>query len=215
MSNRSAARQSRAEARRRARLAAQGQTGDTEGGEENEADQAPPAPAATGGFLQRLVPPAPPLPGKGDPLAGFTYTGPVAPFVSSLWLLLRNPISWLVPALIWMVAWPFSLGGGTNALIGSVAQYVALIGAGWVGWQRPWLFSVAAVLVGWAAVAWYFVLYGTQSGLISPNQALVALLSQTGLQVVVGFVAGWYGGYLRRRLADQRPRPTAARARRR
>ena len=124
MSNRSAARQSRAEARRRARLAAQGQTGDLEG-EENEADQAPPAPAAAGGFLQRLVPPAPPLPGKGDPLAGFTYTGPVVPLVSSLWLLLRNPISWLVPALIWMVAWPFSLGGGTNALIGSVAQYVA------------------------------------------------------------------------------------------
>jgi len=213
MSNRSA-RQSRAEARRRARLAAQGPTSDVEG-EASEGGEAPLVRGVGGGFLQRLVPPAPPLPGKGDPLAGFTYAGPAPSLVSSIWLLAGHPISWLVPALIWMVAWPFSLGGGTNALIGSIAQYVALIGAGWIGWQRPWLFGVAAVIVGWGAVAWYFVLYGTQSGLISPNQALVALASQTGLQVVVGFVAGWYGGYLRRRLADQRARPTATRARRR
>ena len=213
MSNRSAARQSRAEARRRARLAAQGQGADVE--IDNEASEPPAATAVGGGFLQRLIPPAPPLQGKGDPLAGFTYEGPARPIVAALWLLARHPIYWLVPALIWMVAWPFTLGGGTNALIGSVAQYVALIGAGWIGWQRPWLFAVAGVLVGWGAVAWYFVLYGTRSGLISPDQALVALATQTALQLVVGFVAGWYGGYLRRRLADQRPRPTAARAKRR
>jgi hypothetical protein len=136
--------------------------------------------------------------------------------VAALWLLARHPLAWLVPALVWMVAWPFSLGGGTYALVGSVAQYVALIGAGWVGWQRPWLFSVAAVLVGWGAVAWFFVLYGTKAGVISPNEVVVALASQTALQVVVGFVAGWYGGYLRRRLADQRPRQgVATRGRRR
>lgn len=213
MSNRSAARQSRAEARRRARLAAQGQAGDLE--IDSEAAVAPPSTVAGGGFLQRLIPPAPPLQGKGDPLAGFEYAGPARPIVAALWLLARHPAYWLGPALIWMVAWPFTLGGGTNALIGSVAQYVSLIGAGWVGWQRPWLFAVAGVLVGWGAVAWYFVLYGTRSGLISPDQALVALATQTALQLVVGFVAGWYGGYLRRRLADQRPRPTAARAKRR
>jgi hypothetical protein len=215
MSNRTTTRQSRAEARRRARLAAQGRTGDAALEDEDAPDEAPAPPAASGGLFQRLVPPAPPLRDKPDPLAGFAYDGPARPVVASLWLLAGHPISWLVPALIWMVAWPFSLGGGTNALIGSVAQYVALIGAGWIGWQRPWLFGVAAVLVGWGAVAWYFVLYGTRSGLISPNQALVALASQTALQLLVGFVAGWYGGYLRRRLADQRPRPAAARARRR
>jgi len=214
MSNRSAAaRQSRAEARRRARLAAQGQVAEIE--IENEGASPAPTTVAGGGFLQRLIPPAPPLQGKGDPLAGFMYEGPARQIVAALWLLARHPIYWLVPALVWMVAWPFSLGGGTNALIGSVAQYVSLIGAGWVGWQRPWLFSIAAVLVGWGAVAWYFVLYGTRSGVISPDQALVALATQTALQLVVGFVAGWYGGYLRRRLADQRPRPAAARTRRR
>ena len=214
MSNRPDARTARAEARRRARLAAQGQTIEGDAAE-SELDEAPSRPTRGGGFLQRLVPPVPPLPGKGDPLAGFGYTGPLRPIVAGLWLLARHPLSWLVPALVWMVAWPFSLGGGTSALVASVAQYVALIGAGWIGWQRPWLFGVAAVLVGWGAVAWFFVLYGTQSGLIAPDQALVALASQTLLQVVVGFVAGWYGGYLRRRLADQRPRLTAARARRR
>ena len=181
------------------------------GSEPEEAQQRP----AAGGFLQRLVPPAPPLAGKGDPLAGFTYAGPARPLVAVLWLLARHPIMWLVPALIWMVAWPFTLAGGTVALVASVAQYTALIAAGWIGWQRPWLFGVAAVLVGWGAVAWFFVQYGTRSGLLSPNQVLVALASQTALQLVVGFVAGWYGGYLRRRLADQRPRPAAARGRRR
>ncbi len=70
-------------------------------------------------------------------------------------------------------------------------------------------------VLGWGAVAWFFVQYGTRSGLLSPNEVFVALASQSALQVVVGFVAGWYGGYLRRRLADQRPRPVAGRARRR
>lgn len=212
MSNRSV-RQSRADARRRARLAAQGQVADPE--VDGEAAQSAPSSSTGGGFLERLIPPAPPLPGKGDPLAGFTYEGPARPIVAALWLLAGHPIYWLAPALIWMVAWPFSLGGGTYALIGSIAQYVALIGAGWIGWQRPWLFAVAGVLVGWGAVAYYFVLYGTQSGVISPDQALVALATQTALQVVVGFVAGWYGGYLRRRLASQPSRQAPARAKRR
>jgi hypothetical protein len=212
MSNRSV-RQSRADARRRARLAAQGQVADPEG--DGEAAQPAASSSRGAGFLERLIPPAPPLAGKGDPLAGFTYAGPARPIVAALWLLAGHPIYWLAPALIWMVAWPFSLGGGTYALIGSIAQYVALIGAGWVGWQRPWLFAVAGVLVGWGAVAYYFVLYGTQSGVISPDQALVALATQTALQVVVGFVAGWYGGYLRRRLASQPSRQAPARAKRR
>jgi len=213
MTNRPTAQQSsRAEARRRARLAAQGQASDPQW-EESEPEQ--PQQRPVGGLLQRLVPPAPPLPGKGDPLAGFTYTGPARPVVAAGWLLARHPITWLVPALLWMVAWPFTLTGGTVALVASVAQYTALIAAGWIGWQRPWLFGVAGVLVGWGAVAWFFVQYGTRSGLLSPNEVFVALASQSALQVVVGFVAGWYGGYLRRRLADQRPRPAAGRTRRR
>ena len=212
MSNR-AVRQSRADARRRARMAAQGQVADSEVDSETAAPAS--RPATGGGFLERLIPPAPPLPGKGDPLAGFSYEGPARSIVAALWLLARHPVYWLVPALIWMVAWPFSLGGGTYALVGSVAQYVALIGAGWVGWQRPWLFSIAAVLVGWGAVAYYFVLYGTQSGVISSDQALIALATQTALQVVVGFVAGWYGGYLRRRLASQPARQAQTRGKRR
>jgi hypothetical protein len=215
MSNRSAARQSRAEARRRARLAAQGQVADVE--IDDEAAPTPPSNATVGGFLARLIPPAPPLSGKGDPLAGFTYNGPARSMVAALWLLVRHPLYWLVPALIWMGAWPFQagFGGATASLVGSVVQYVALIGAGWVGWQRPWLFAIAGVLVGWGAVAWYFVLYGTRSGVIAPDQVLVALATQTALQLLVAFVAGWYGGYLRRRLADQRPRPAETRRKRR
>ena len=195
-------------------MAAQGQGADSEF-EGSEVSEPAARPATGGSLLQRLVPPAPPLRDKGDPLAGFTYGGPARRLVAALWLLARHPLAWLVPALIWMIAWPFSLGGGTYALVGSVAQYVALIGAGWVGWQRPWLFGVAGVLVGWAAIVWLLLLYGTRFGVIAPNQVLVVLLTQSLLQVVVGFVAGWYGGYLRRRLADQRPSSTATRTRRR
>src|SRR5439155_344560 len=83
----------------------------------------------------------------------FTYGGPARPLVAVLWLLVHHPITWLVPALIWMVAWPFTLTGGTVALVASVAQYTALIAAGWIGWQRPWLFGVAAVLAAWGGAA--------------------------------------------------------------
>ena len=195
-------------------MAAQGQAADSEF-EGSEVSEPAARPATGGSLLQRLVPPAPPLRDKGDPLAGFTYGGPARRLVAALWLLARHPLAWLVPALIWMIAWPFSLGGGTYALVGSVAQYVALIGAGWVGWQRPWLFGVAGVLVGWVAIVWLLLLYGTRFGVIAPNQVLVVLLTQLLLQVVVGFVAGWYGGYLRRRLADQRPSAATTRTRRR
>jgi hypothetical protein len=222
MSNRPEARQaSRAEARRRARLAAQGHTDDV-AVEQAEADQPPPR--AGGGFLQRLVPPAPPLPDKGDPLAGFTYSGPLRGIVAGLYLLARNPLAWVAPGVIWLLAGLLPQSDSTIALIASVGQYIALIGAGWIGWQRPWLFGVAAVSLGWAALAGTILfrfatnpqVFATPSGAIpSGGDVALALGTQTLMQLLVGFVAGWYGGYLRRRLADQRPRPSATRARRR
>src|SRR5947207_4748395 len=109
MTNRPAARPSRAEARRRARMAAQGQAADSEF-EGSEVSEPAARPATGGSLLQTLVPPAPPLRDKGDPLAGFTYGGPARRLVAALWLLARHPLAWLVPALIWMNAPPFTSG---------------------------------------------------------------------------------------------------------
>ena len=81
---------SRAEARRRARLVAQGQLpADDEGADESPAS---PRSAPSGGILGRMFPPAPPLPGKPDPLAGFRYDGPFRTVVTTLWLLARAPL---------------------------------------------------------------------------------------------------------------------------
>lgn len=222
MSNRDGGRQSaRAEARRRARLAAQGQVAEPDS-QESEPDKPPSRPAS--GFLQRLIPPAPALPGKGDPFATFTYSGPLRGVVAGLYLLARNPLAWVVPGLVWLFAGQLPQTDSTLALIGSVSQYIALIAAGWIGWQRPWLYGMAAVILGWGVVAGTVLVrfasnpqtFKSATGTIpSGGDVALAVASQTALELVVGFVAGWYGGYLRRRLADQRPKGQTARVRRR
>jgi hypothetical protein len=111
-----------------------------------------------GSLLSRLFPPAPPLPGRGDPMRGFSYDGPLPGVVSGLWLLARNPLPWILGGALWAAGQLFR----TDSLVGVVAlfaSFAGLIGAGWLGWQRPWLFGLAAGIVGW------LVLLGAYFGL--------------------------------------------------
>jgi hypothetical protein len=218
MPNRTTTGASRAEARRRARLVSRGELDDT--GIDESFEEAPPARKPS--FLERLIPPAPPLPGRTDPLAGFTYDGRFPRVMAGLYVLRRNPLPWLVAAFFWAglaLVLPLLPQDGAVFLVANIAQYVALIAAGWFGWQRPWLFGVIAAVAGLAIWTIWVGIFPDQY-LTAGSQAptLVALvvyyLYQAPVQLLLGFVAGWYGGYLRRRLADQRPTEDRSRKRR-
>ena len=208
----------RAEARRRARLQAQGRTADDEAQDEVEAA---PARGASPSLLQRLFPPAAPLPGKPDPLAGFTYTGRLRPVVSSLWLIPRNPFAGIVMGILWAAAYIITIQYA-RSMVGSIASFAsfgALVAAGWLGWQRPWLYGLVASVVGYILYAIYVVIaLAGNPALNEPGattQAALFLLTNGVLQAGIGALAGFYGGYLRRRLADPAARQqTAARRRR-
>jgi hypothetical protein len=174
--------------------------------------------ATTPKFLTRLFPPAPPLPGKGDPLAGFTYGGRFRGPVSGAWLLARHPLSWGAAAAGWAVLQLLLLLTARQNLAAfgiTLGQYALLIGAGWFGWWRPWLFGTAAGVFG-------VVLHAVIAGIITVQSgedfsaALAVVGSLTALVVLYGLVgafAGFYGGYLRRRMATQPP--SSAKGRRR
>jgi NhaP-type Na+/H+ or K+/H+ antiporter len=103
--------------------------------------------------------------------------------------------------------------------VANIAQYIALIAAGWFGWQRPWLFGVIAAVAGLAAWTGWVGIFPDQymtAGAQRPTfvALVVYFLYQAPVQLLLGFVAGWYGGYLRRRLADQRPAEDRSRKRR-
>ncbi len=176
MSNRSRrTAEERAEARRRARRAARGDEGEFDLQNEEEASGASSSAAGTGGsFLNRLFPPAPPLPGKGDPMQGFAYAGPLRGVVGSLYLLSRNPLPWILGGLLWAAGQLFR----SDSIVGIVALFVSfagLIGAGWLGWQRPWLFGLAAGVVGW------LVLIGAFVGLSATVPSITGAASPTPL----------------------------------
>jgi hypothetical protein len=144
--------------------------------------------------------------------------------VEALYLLRANPLAWLAPGLAWLVLSLLPPADPTLGLIGSVGQYIALIAAGWIGWQRPWLYGLTAALLPWLVIVVVYVAipYASNPQSLNPDGSVPALgdviasiTVRTLLQVVVGLVAGWYGGYLRRRLADQRPREAASNPRRR
>ena len=207
--NRSA---SRAEARRRARLAARG-----EPSEPVTAEPEPESRSNRGGFLNRLFPPAPPLPNRPDPLAGFTGSGPLRPITMRLYLLRRNPLAWLLPGILAFVGFlaSFSYSRGILGLVGTFILFGALIGAGWFGWQRPTLFGIAAALVGFVVAAAIVLISFAQRGATpdtfgGPAGVIGPLILQGVYQSALGFLGGWYGGYLRRRQtqlsAEQRPR---------
>jgi len=196
MSNRSAQQEaaSRAEARRRARLAARGL--DPEEPSAEETDEPPVR--RGGGLLGRIFPPAAPLPGRPDPFANFRYAGPLRPVVGNLYLLARNPLSWVLPGLVWAAA-RLLQGSSFEALIASLVSFGVLIAAGWFGWQRPSLFGAAAGALGY--LAFLLVIAFAAPALyafVTPEAVLVNGILYTGL----GLISGWYGGYLRRRQAQ-------------
>ena len=195
---------SRAEARRRARLAARGELSDT--------DEPPPPPvsgeqrAGGGGLLSKLFPPAPPLPGRPDPLAGFDRDGPLRPIRERLFLLRSNLLAWVATGI---VAFLGSIASnfyreGLLGLLGTFLLFGAFIAAGWFGWQRPSLFGTAAALVSFVLVAsliiWTFTARGAGLETFGTPAELALQLFVEGFPLVaLGFLGGWYGGYLRRR----------------
>jgi hypothetical protein len=209
----------RAEARRRARLQAQGRP--EEEWDERDEVEAAPSGQSTPSMLQRLFPPAAPLPGKPDPLAGFTYTGRLRPVVSSLWLIPRNLFAGVVMGILWAAAYIITIQYA-RSMVGSIASFAsfgALVAAGWIGWQRPWLYGFVAAVIGYVLYAIYVIIaLAGNPALNEPGattQAALFLLTNGVLQAGIGGLAGFYGGYLRRRMADPTARKqTAARRRR-
>ena len=220
MSKRSSAQQDaerRAEARRRARLLAQGRTVDDEQDEIDEAPERRPSVP----LLQRLFPPAAPLAGKPDPFAGFTYTGLLRPVVANLWLIPRNPFASVGMGVLWVASYVITVQYA-GSLLGSITSFVsfgALVAAGWIGWQRPWLFGLAAAVIGYLLYSGYVFWALAGDPLINePGAASTAatyLLTNGVLQAGIGALAGFYGGYLRRRIADPATRQAAEARRRR
>lgn len=201
----------RAEARRRARLAARGELQD-----EEEPEPTVEASRERGSFLARMFPPAPPLPGRTDPLAGFGGSGPFRPITERIYLLRHNLLVWVLPGIGAFIGYIASLSyGGANVLglVGTFIMFGALIAAGWFGTQRPTLFGTAAGFVGFvvasAIVLWSFAERG--AGIDTFGVGAIGQLFVQGLYLSgLGFIGGWYGGYLRRRQtqlsADQRGR---------
>ncbi|HET9498343.1 MAG TPA: hypothetical protein VFP83_08460 [Candidatus Limnocylindria bacterium] len=193
----------RAEARRRKRQVARGEETLPE-----ETAMAATATARPPSLLTRLFPPAPPLPGKGDPLAGFTYRGRFRGYVAGAWLLARHPLTWGVAAVGWAVLQLALLVTPRENLVAfaiTLAQYGLLIGAGWFGWWRPWLFGTAAGVLG---VIFHALLAGlitiqAGEGLAAASGVVASLTALVVLYGLVGAFAGFYGGYLRRRMATQ------------
>lgn len=207
----------RAEARRRARLAARGLESDETGDASDEQADAPGSSAvpAGGSLLSRLFPPAPPLPGKPDPLAGFTYDGPLRGPVAGLYLLATNPIPWLGIGAVWGIGRLLTTGS-LLGLVASLVSFGSLIVAGWIGWQRPWLFGLMASIIGMALYAgiWASLLGGTEmvDGRGAMDVFATTIYVETiSFQPLFGVVAGWYGGYLRRRMAATSPAASARR----
>ena len=192
---------SRAEARRRARLAARGEL------EPPDADEPEPDPRRDrGGFLTRIFPPAPPLPNRPDPLAGYTGSGPLRPIGERAFLLRRNPLAWLLPgigAFAGLIA-SLSFGSSPLGLVGTFLLFGSLIAAGWFGWQRPTLYGTAAALLGYlVALSLIFSFFSSRGAGVEAFGSAAEVIGGFVLQGVyysgLGFIGGWYGGYLRRR----------------
>jgi len=213
-SNRDAA--ARAEARRRARLAAQGRLPEDEEAAQAATAQSTPAP----GLLQRIFPPAAPLPGKPDPLAGFHSSGRWQVLVSSLWLIPRNPIAGAGMGVVWAVAWiaTYFYGQSLPGTIASFVSFGSLVAAGWIGWQRPWVYGLTAAVIGYLIFSPFFAVYigpqvAAQGGTTGEIAQFLAI--NGAMQAAIGALAGFYGGYLRRRMADPTLRRATPPARRR
>lgn len=205
-------RASRAEARRRARLAARGAPPEPE---EAVPDAEPSRPR--GGFLGRMFPAAPPLPNRPDPMAGYTGSGPLRPVTQRIHLLRSNPLAWLLPAVgaFFGIMATITYAGGLLEMLGTFLLFGSLIAGGWFGWQRPALYGTAAAMLGYlAALAMVFAFFAARGAAVGTFgdsvDVVVSFTIQGAFYAALGFIGGWYGGYLRRRQtqlsADQRGR---------
>lgn len=211
----------RAEARRRSRLVAQGRVIE----EEDDEPEAAPARAPSMSFLQRIFPPAAPLPGKPSPLTGFTYTGRLRPIVLAGWLIRMDLPAGVLMGVLWAGSY-ILVGQSAGSLVGTVASFVSfgsLVAAGWLGWRRPWFYGFAAAVIGYLLYAPYFLFaYArdpasdpTSPTYVAASQVATYLFTNGVLQGAIGALAGFYGGYLRRRIADPATRQASATRRRR
>ena len=153
-------------------------------------------------------------------------------------MLALNPRGWLLPGIAWAVAQLLSYinllaaaayanqftgtappSYGLIEIVGLLGTVFAVVAAGWIGWQRPWLFGLAASIAGTAIQATILGLlidpvplpsanFGSVFSAITINQILQ-------LQWAIGALIGWYGGYLRRRMTVTAPGPRQGRQRRR
>lgn len=207
---------SRTEARRRARMAARGELPEEEDAPDETAAEAP-----SGSLLGRLFPPAPPLPNKPPPLAGFDESGPLRPIRVRAFLLRRNLSAWVVTGVVAGAGYFASVYYGPGAilsLIGTFVLFGAIIAAGWFGWQRPALYGTAAGILGYVLAVIVILVTSAMVGVtpetFEPGQLITTLVVQGLYQGALGFLGGWYGGYLRRRqtqLSADRARQTRRR----
>jgi hypothetical protein len=196
---------SRAEARRRTR---QIERGVELPGDELEADETAKPAGLSGGLLGRVFPAAPPLPNRPDPLAGLQYDGPFRSVVAGFYLLANNPRAWLLPAIPWAGAQALAyLTPPTYSLIQIpmvLVSVLAIIAAGWIGWQRPWLFGLSAAVAGTLLEAAFLALLFAPVGRedLNPSRVFLGIIvfQIAQLQLLLGAFIGWYGGYLRRRM---------------
>lgn len=208
---------SRANARRRSRQLDRGDELVDDGSAETAGAGDRPVKQQRPGLLSSIFPPAPPLPDKPDPLAGFTYDGPLHNQVAWLYLLANNPRAWLLPAIPWAAAQMLTLITpiALPRLIFQMAGVLAALAAGWIGWQKPWLFGLVTALVGSVIQGIFMALVpgNIQNGTALQwfGYSIVAAIAQ--LSLLYAALMGWYAGYFRRRLAAQRS--TGARQRRR
>jgi hypothetical protein len=155
-------------------------------------------------------------------MIGFTYTGRLRPLASSLWLIGRNPLAGIGMGVLWALAYVLTVqySPGITGTIASFVSFGALVAAGWIGWQRPWLYGLVAAIIGYLAYSG-FVVYilltdpAAPTGAADRSQLVLYLLTNGVLQAAIGALAGFYGGYLRRRIADPATRQAAAARRRR
>jgi hypothetical protein len=197
---------SRAEARRRARLAARGELSadetDAEPADETERREKGPS------LLSRIFPAAPPLPGRPDPMRDFDRTGSMTPIRERIFLLRRNPMAWMLTGALSFLGLyaSFFYSASFIGLIATFVQFGALIAAGWLGWQRPTLYGTAAGALGGTLTAALVLLDFARLGIgtedIGPGTVVTQVLVTIAWQAAFGFLGGWYGGYLRRRQAQ-------------
>jgi hypothetical protein len=131
------------------------------------------------------------------------------PIRERLFLLRSNLIAWIVPGIVAFVGFLASIfyAQGLLGLLGTFLLFGSLVAAGWIGWQRPTLFGTAASLVGYllsvALILYTFASQGAGPNTFgTPAQLTLRLLTDGLIQAGLGFLGGWYGGYLRRRQAQ-------------